>query len=253
MKAGELSRVLLALGAASPGGPAVEAGVDLAAALGAALDALFVEDTNLLRLGSLPLAAETSVLTGARRALAEGEIERALRVEAARLERLLAQSAQRQQVPWSFATARGKLLAEAMSRDADLIVLAATARRPGPLPEPRAPGPVTAVFDASPEATRALAATTRLARSLARSLLILVPTDGHAGRRAARRKAQQWLASEQVAGLVLVLDLAQQTLVGAVRERRSGMLALPVSALAAWPVELAALVEDIECPLVIVR
>lgn len=253
MKPGALSRVLLALGAPTTGRPAVETGVDLAAALGAALDALFVEDTNLLRLGALPLAVETSALTGARRALVEGDIERALRVEAARLERVLAQAAQRQQVPWSFATTRGKLLAEALAREADLIVLGASARAMGPAREPRAQGPVTAVFDASPEAARTLAATTRLARSLARSLLILVPTDGRAGRRAARKKAQEWLAAEQVAGLVLALDFAQQALVGAVRERRSGMLALPASALEAWPVELAALVEDVECPVVIVR
>lgn len=253
MTAGALSRVLLALGASSPGRPAVETGVDLAAALGAVLDALFVEDTNLLRFGALPLAAETSVLTGARRALAAGEIERALRVEAARLERLLAQSAQRQQVTWSFATTRGTLLAEALSREADLIVLGAPARAGAPARQPQAAGPVTAVFDASPGATRALAATTRLARALTRSLLILVPADGHAGRRATREKAQAWLAAEQIAGVVVALDIAQPALVGAVRERRSGMLALPASAFEAWPVELAALVEDVECPVVIVR
>jgi len=44
-----LSRVLVALGAAIPSRPAVETGVGLAAAMGAALEALFVEDVNLLR------------------------------------------------------------------------------------------------------------------------------------------------------------------------------------------------------------
>ncbi len=61
------SRVLVALGAAAANRGAVETGVGLAAAMGAALDALFVEDANLLRLGALPFASEISALTGARR------------------------------------------------------------------------------------------------------------------------------------------------------------------------------------------
>jgi hypothetical protein len=96
MKPVGLSRVLVALGASIPSRPAVETGVGLAAAVGAALEALFVEDANLLRLGALPFASEISALTGAWRALAVGEMERALRVEASRLEELLAASATRE-------------------------------------------------------------------------------------------------------------------------------------------------------------
>jgi len=253
MKPSGLSRVLVALGAASPNRPAVETGVGLAAAVGAALDALFVEDASLVRLGALPFASETSALTGARRTLGAGEMERALRVEAARLERLLALAAARQQVPWSFAVTRGELLAVAMSHEADLIVLGAQTRSTPPGREPEPSGPMTAVFDASPEALRALAATTQLARALARSMLILVPAVEHAPQRAARQQARDWLASGQVAGAVVAMDIGEQALVGAVRARRSGLLALPASVLDVWPVELAALVAGIACPLVIVR
>jgi len=49
------------------------------------------------------------------------------------------------------------------------------------------------------------------------------------------------------------MDSGERGLVGAVRARRSGLLALPASVLDLWPVELAALVAGIACPLVIVR
>lgn len=248
-----LSRVLVALGTAIASRPAVETGVGLAAALGAALEALFVEDANLLRLGSLPFASEISALTGARRALAVGELERALRVEASGLERLLAATAAQQRIPWSFAVTRGELLAEAMTREADLIVFGAPTRPAAPAPEREWAGPVVALFDASPEALRALAATTQLARALGRKLVVLVPAGEGKAHRALRQRAREWLAAEQVDGLVVPLTAVHSALVEAMRARRGGVLALPASALSARHVTLAMLVADLCCPLVIVR
>jgi hypothetical protein len=245
--------VLVALGAAIPSRPAVETGVGLAAAMGVALEALFVEDANLLRLGSLPFASEISALTGLRRALAGGELERALRVEASRIEQLLAASAARQRVPWSFAVTRGELLAEAMTREADLVVFGAPMRPTAPFQEPEWAGPVAALFDASPEALRALAATTRLARALARELVILVPAGEGKAHRAVRQQAREWLTAEQVEGVVVPLTAAHSALVDVVRARRGRMLALPASALSARGMPLALLVADLSCPVVIVR
>jgi predicted phosphoribosyltransferase len=248
-----LARVLVALGAAISSRPAVETGVGLAAAMGAALDALFVEDVNLLRLGSLPFASEISALTGARRSLAVGELERALRVEAARLEQLLAAAAARQGIPWSFAVTRGELLAEAMTREADLIVLGAPTRPSAPAQDPERAGPVVALFDGSAEALRALAATTRLARALERTLVILVPAGEGKAQRALRQRAVQWLAAERVDGVVVPLTAAQPALVEAMRARRGRVLALPASALSERQVTLAMLVADLACPVIIVR
>ena len=248
-----LSRVLVALGAAIPSRPAVETGVGLAAAMGVALEALFVEDVNLLRLGSLPFASEISALTGLRRALVGGELERALRVEASRLEQLLAASAAQQRVPWSFAVTRGELLAEAMTREADLIVFGAPMRPSAPAQEPEWAGPVVSLFDASPEALRALAATTRLARTLSRTLVILVPAGEGKAQRAVRQRALEWLAAERVEGVVAPLTAAHPALVEAMRARHGRVLALPASALARRQVTLAMLVADLACPVIIVR
>jgi hypothetical protein len=253
MKPVGLSRVLVALGASIPSRPAVETGVGLAAAVGAALEALFVEDANLLRLGALPFASEISALTGAWRALAVGEMERALRVEASRLEELLAASATREKVPWSFAVTRGELFAEVMMRQADLIVLGAPVRSTVPIQEAGWSGPVTALFDASPEALRALAAATPLARALARKLLILVPAGEGKAPRAARQQAREWLAAEQIEGLVVPFAAAHSALVDVVRARKSKVLALPESVLSVQRIHLATLVTELACPVVIVR
>jgi len=253
MKALGLSRVLVALGASIPSRSAVATGVGLAAAVGAALEALFVEDVNLLRLGALPFASGISTLTGEWRALAVGEMERALRVEASHLEELLAASAARQRISWSFAVTRGELFAEAMMREADLIVLGAPMRSTAPTREPGWSGPVTALFDASPDSSRALAATTRFARALARKLLILVPAGEGKAHRVAGQLAREWLTAEQVEGLVVPLAAAHSALVDAVRTRKSVVLALPESALSARRIHLATLVTKLACPVVIVR
>ena len=253
MNAIGLAKVVVALGAANPNRPAMEMGVGLAAAMDAALEALFVEDANLLRLGALPFASEISTLTGARRVLAVGELERALRVEASRLEQWLAATADRQRVPWSFVVTRGDLLGEAMARDADLIVVAAPLRPNASTQEPESPGPLAALFDASPGALRALAATTRLAQTLARKLVILVPAGEGTAHRAVRQQAREWLAAERVEGFVVPLAAAHAAVVDAMRIRKSSLLALPASELSARRMHLATLVAEVSCPVVIVR
>ncbi len=148
---------------------------------------------------------------------------------------------------------RGELLAEAMTREADLIVFGAPMRPSAPAQEPERAGPVVSLFDASPEALRALAATTRLARALARKLVILVPAGEGKAQRALGQRAREWLAAEQVEGVVVPLTGAHSALVEAMRTRRGRVLALPASALSARQVTLAMLVADLTCPVVIVR
>ncbi len=112
---------------------------------------------------------------------------------------------------------------------------------------------MAALFDASPEAVRALAAATRLARALSRTLIVLVPAGEGPAHRSARQKAREWLAAEQVEGVVVPLAVALSSLVDVVRLRRGRMLALPASALSARRLRLATLVAELTCPVVIVR
>jgi hypothetical protein len=256
----EFSRVLVALAAAAPNRAALETGIRLAAAVGARLEGLFVEDTNLVRLAALPFASELSALTAAHRTLPPADIERAFRVEAAHLERLLAQSATRARIEWSFQVTRGHLLVEVVARSADLTVLDAARRVTGPIRNheapPRARGPahsVTALFDASPAAWRGLVAATRLAQALERELLILLPQGDAATAAAAGKQARDWLASERLAGLVLAVPAIAEALVTTVRTRRSTLLVLPTAALPVLGIDLGTLAAGMPCPLVVVR
>ena len=249
----DFSRVLVAVGAAMPGHAAVETGVDLAAAVGAALEGLFVESLDLVRVSALPDARETSALTGTRRPLGVGDVERAFRVEAARLERLLATRAARTRVTWSFSIARGELWAMALARDAELIVLEARGTATALPRTARARGPLVTVFDTSSAAWRALAATARLARTTGSELVILVPAGNAESARSARKEAEEWLAASAVPGVASPIHLEHGSVVAAARAHRAVVLVLPVSIASRWSVDVPALAADAPCPLVIAR
>ena len=251
-------RVLVAVNACAAGIPALDAGVELAAALGAHLEGLFVEEAGLLHLAGLPFASEISALTGGWRSIAPVEIERALRVEAARLERLIEQAAERACLPWTFAITRGRLLAEAVARRADFTVLGSfggigLSARP-PAASGRAPKrSVATLFDGSPATLRALVLSARLAKAPDGELSVFVPQGEPSSQSAACERAQSWLAAEQLAGTILRFAPAQGAFIEALRARRSAMLVLPVPHLTASLQELTALVADLWCPLIIVR
>jgi len=249
----DFSRVVVAIGAAMPGRVAVKTGVDLAAAVGAALEGLFVESAELWRVSALPNARETSTLTGIRRPLAAGDLERAFRVEAARLERLLATQAERTRVAWSFTVTRGDLWAAALARNAELIVFEAMAGANVPPRSPRAQGPLLSVFDATPQARRGLAATTRLARMMGSELVILVPAGNTTALRSARNQAEDWLAAEHATGCTLPLRLEYGSVMGAARLQRGVLLVVPMPVAVEWSADISALATDAPCPLVIAR
>jgi nucleotide-binding universal stress UspA family protein len=246
------SRVLVALAASPHSRAAVETGIGLATAVGARVDALYVEDVQLTRLAALPFASETSPLTGVRRHLPLADIERALRVEAARLERILAQAAGRARIEWTFRVARGELLAAATAQAAELTVLAsgrhAMANGREHVPAGR---PIGALFGSSPAARRGLAAAAGLARTLDRELLILVPVGGTPGN--AEAEARTWLAGQAMPGRTLMLPPGTGPLLAALRAHRMSMLAVPAPEAATLALDLAALAADLLCPLVIVR
>src|SRR5512145_2467442 len=105
-----ISRILLALDASARGLAAMRAASELAAGLRAELDALFVEDTNLLRLAALPFAREVGFSSASGRPLAFEDLERTLRAQAAGIQRLLDEAAQRLHLQFRFNVARGRVL-----------------------------------------------------------------------------------------------------------------------------------------------
>ena len=131
-----LRRILVAFDPATAHRAAVEAVVDLAARLDAELEALFVEDTNLLRLAELPFVRQFNHRGGGGRPLDPAVVEAELRALAAAAERRVAVAATARRIRWSFRRARGALPGEvaAAAAEASLIVLETSSRPLGSLP-----------------------------------------------------------------------------------------------------------------------
>lgn len=120
-----LHRILVPLDASENSLAALETAAELAAALEAELEGLFVEDIHVLQLCEFPFAREVSLLGPAFRRVDRAETERQLRIQAQRLQRIVARVAGRYQVPWKFRVARGGVPAEvlAAAEQADLTIL----------------------------------------------------------------------------------------------------------------------------------
>jgi nucleotide-binding universal stress UspA family protein len=198
-----LRHILIALDASTHSLAAVEAAADLAAAMRAEMDGLFVEDINLIRLASLPCTSEVRHTTSVA-SLDLEQMERALKAQAAEARRALAAAAQRAHVQWSFRVARGRVAHEvlAAAAAADLVTLGKLGRSRSPqarlgstalrvlagapiallLVEQwrvRAHGlrPVLVVYDGSEGARRALEAAARLAEAGGASLTVVLLAD----------------------------------------------------------------------------
>lgn len=129
-------RVMVDVGTVMLDPHALDAAVELAEIAGAEFAALFIEDMNLLRLGSLPFAAEIGAASGGWRTLTAGDIERMLRLQAMRLRHALAEAAASLAMEWSFKVARGvPLVRLPVSRGDVMVVPGALQRRSGGSPE----------------------------------------------------------------------------------------------------------------------
>jgi len=111
-------RIVLGLDAGTPMRD-LEAAAALAARTGAELVGLFVENPELLQFAALPFAREIGGASAARRGLDVASVERSLRALALEAERMLAGTAGRSAVRWSFRVARGVLVEVLLAAAAD--------------------------------------------------------------------------------------------------------------------------------------
>lgn len=229
----------------------------LAAGLEAELAGLFVEDATLLRLAALPFTREVGRFSGALLELEPAEVERRLRRQAARMQDALAALGAELALPWRFEVTRGGLVEGALAAgtEADVLILVARATgwRTAPPPLPAAARrTVATLFDASPQALRALDTALELAEGLSERLVLLTPPELGGETERLRREAAARLPD----GPPRLLGLAQESpgsLGAQVLALRPRALVLPASRLPPSPATLERLLERLGCPVVVVR
>jgi len=115
-------RVALDSATASP--LLVRAAVHLAAEMGAVIEGLLIEDINLIRLAALPFSRLIGSHSQTEEMVAEARMERDLKVHARKMERLLTETALRENVESSFRIVRGTVEREIRAAAAGAGLLA---------------------------------------------------------------------------------------------------------------------------------
>ena len=259
-------RIWVALDASPRSTAALSAAAALAEELDAELAGLFVEDADLQRLIALPFAREFSALTGAGQPLSPGDVERAWRLQARTLQRLLAEAAGRQRLRWSFRVARGRVPAEvsSLAQSFDLVVLGkqagsrvvavtrTTARVTAR--DPSQAGPVLVLFESMPASASSLAMGVTLARRDRAELVVLVSAADDAAYRAGCAAAQAALGGRGATGRCVRLpSLDEASLVEAAQSEHAGCLVLADRERFLRQPGFERMTDRIDCPIVLTR
>ncbi len=120
-----IKRILVALDASEANRGALRVATLLANQLHAELHALFVEDTNLLRLAELPFAREMMYGSREGRRITSANMERQMAAQATRLRQLVEAAAQQNQIKADFRILRGQISHELClaAQQMDLLIL----------------------------------------------------------------------------------------------------------------------------------
>lgn len=271
-------RILVALDAAAHDPALLDAAAALAARLEAELIGLFVEDLNLLRSAGLPFVRQVSFLTACAEEFDAPTTERELRVMAERAERRLAAAAHENGVKYSFRVVRGHVAHEvsAAAEEADLVIVEESARpltRHLRLPAPcrdatlqvsrsvllyrrgaDTEGPISVVYDGSPEADQALAMAGKLTGDGERGLEILLVPSPVARGADLEHRARQRLIDHRGEVHMRALGPAGLPQIGRLlRDVGAGLVVLHGSCAAARGAEIESIIKDLGCPVLLLR
>ena len=219
----QFRRVVVAIDGSPTSLAALEATAELASAWGAEVVGLFIEDTNLLRMASLPFAREVGSHSGAHRAINPDVFERQFRSQADRARNTLWYVAERFRLSASFVVARGSVKGELVKalRDADMLSMGkggrSVAARLGLGTNAKTmvaeatgivlmfshvasvSGPPAVVYDGAAPSNKALVAAAELARALGTSLMILYPAEVELERKELEERATSALEEQNCA------------------------------------------------------
>lgn len=227
-----IRRIVVTLDSTEAGRPALDIALRLAAAAGAELEGVFVENADLIRLSALPFLREVRPWSLAEEVLDTQRMQRDLRVLARQAEAMLMQASRAVGIGCSFRIWRGHTAEELWrtATDADILsvraggsapahtVIAARVTRHGQSATTDTPVSVNVLLGDSPASERALTTACLLATAPGTSLRVLLLPAAGAPQPPAR--IGEILAScGQQAEFVVLADNSPAALAAALRTR----------------------------------
>jgi hypothetical protein len=258
----KVRRVVAALDAAAMPVQVLDTAAVLASALHAELVGLYVEDERVLRVAALPFARELGLATAHARQIDIVDVERAMRIQAERMRRMVGALAGPRGLRWSLDVVRGDALRSAVAYAGadDLLVIGraryvsgefsrASSAAPGGSAHAR---PAAVLFDATVQAVRALGLAVALARAARCEVAVLIPAAGPESFRALRVDAGRVLEGlgSSPTTYVMLPDQGAASVERATRGLRAGVLVCPAGERSAAGIAVARLLADVTCPLV---
>lgn len=271
-----IRRILVALDASPHSLAALRAAAELAADLDAELVGIFVEDINLLRLSELPLASEVTIYTTSTRRLSRREIERQLRSQARMAQRALEEVARRRHLRWTFQVSQGVIASEllAAAEETDMILMGKSGwsrrHRLGSTTRvivTQAPNhililqegahlglPVGVIYDGSPKAQETLIAAANLLRQHDGFLVVIILADHVDKARQYQAEISEWAQEAQLhVHYRWLVDVNQARLMRIVRGEHCGVMVLPAEGIIFQGEDLVELLDETDCPVLLVR
>ena len=229
-------RLMLALDAAQCAGADLMLAVELAALIGADLEGLFVEDSDLLSLAQLPFVREVGGRSGQDRPIIRESMESLLRRRVQRVVSELERAGKARNVVVSHRTARGKVVRQALaqceSRDAVLLHAHGSLRpvtRRGVAAT--AAGPVMVWYEDGPAAAASFDIAVSLARQLRSDLLVGFPSGPLVRESDVRGQLASWLTlAPGRVRLRAIAGLDVDALISAARAARATQIVLAAGA-----------------------
>jgi len=221
-------RLMLALDAGRCCSADVALAVELAAIIGAELEGLFVEDSDLMDLALLPFAREVGGHSGQDRPLVRESMESLLRGRIERTVGELERAGKQRNVPVSHTRARGKVVHQALAQGRGRDVLLLNPRALVPFaPARRTAGPIMVWYEDQGAAAASLDLATELAQRLRSELLVGFPAERFATEIDVREELAAWLT--RMPGRVRVRPVhgvEADALIAAARVARASQLVL---------------------------
>ena len=265
-KQDEFKRIVVTLGSGEGSRSVLDAAVQLAATLGAELEGVFIEDSDLMRLADLPFTREVRPWPSPVETLSVERLQRELRAMARQAERMLEQAAAETGISWSFRVWRGSATTASLKRtfEADVLSLGRTSSRvyhqTRLLPVSRRKSlrynvsSINVLFTETAQAKRALHAACQLAKHLDVPLNILLVGNETETVETLEKVAVEILDSNAMSAHFTVLsDIDIASLVRTVNATDNTVLIAEADHPLMQNANLDQCLETLACPLLLVR